>query len=208
MIQILIIFCNLYNYRAPINDRIDPRCFEKAFIRAWVFFTDKGITVDNYNKVLLNTKKTLNHGSLLRRNLRKGIIDFSDIPVKEEYIEEIQNSGGILLHRSKWLNAASFLINRDNLVKIASYDFVHKIIPVAKYNKISDTEIVLQDTTGILTNRQIQMFKIDSLHKIGIFGSNVKVGFLDTGLRRTHIALESLKVIAEYDFLGGDQIYL
>ncbi|MEO0123129.1 MAG: S8 family serine peptidase [candidate division WOR-3 bacterium] len=208
MIQILIIFCNLYNYRPPIGDKIDPKCFEKEFVRAWVFFTDKGVTVSNYNNVLLNAKKYLNPASLLRRNLRNGIFDFGDIPIKEEYIEEIQNSGGILLYRSKWLNAASFILTRDNLTSIASYDFVYRITPVAQYNKIIETEITLQDTTGALTNKQLQMFKIDSLHKIGVFGSNVKIGFLDTGLRRTHIALESLKVIAEYDFLGGDQIYL
>lgn len=208
MIQLLIIFCNLYSYRPAMSDKIDPKCFEKEIIRAWVFFTDKGITVDNYNDVLLNTKKYLNSASLLRRSLRNGIIDFGDIPIKEEYIEEIENCGGILLYRSKWLNAASFLLTRANLLEIASYDFVYKVTPVAQYNKIRETETTLQDTTGALTNRQLQMFKIDSLHKIGVFGSNVKIGFLDTGLRRTHVALESLKVIAEYDFLGGDQIYL
>jgi len=208
MIQILIIFCNLYNYRAPLDDKIDPRCFEQEFVRAWVFFTDKAVSIEKYNEVLLHTKKNLNPNSLLRRNLRKGIIDFGDIPIKEEYVEEIENAGGILLYRSKWLNAASFLLSRDNLEKIAGYNFVYRIIPVAKYNKISESVVALQDTTGALTTKQLQMFKVDSLHKIGVFGSNVKIGFLDTGLRRTHIALESLKVIAEYDFLGGDQVYL
>ncbi|MCX7995187.1 MAG: S8 family serine peptidase [candidate division WOR-3 bacterium] len=205
---VIILFCDLYNFRAPHHEKIDPRCFTNEFVRAWVLFTDKGVKIDHYQAVLKSTTETMHSDVLRRRMLRKGIIDYGDIPVREEYIEEIQNEGGILLYRSKWLNAASFLIHRDDLHRIADFEFVYRIIPVSCYNKINDTEISLQDTIGLLTDRQLKMFNIDSLHKLGVFGSGVKIGFLDTGLRRKHNALENLKVIAEYDFLSGDQIFL
>lgn len=208
MIEFLIIIGSLSNLCGMSDNKIDPRCLKNDFVRAWVFFTDKGVSIDDYHNLLNHVRNNLHINSLIRRNLRNGIIDFGDIPIKEEYIEEIKNTGGILLHRSKWLNAASFIFAREMLEKVAGLEFVHKIVPVAKFNKIQEKEIVFQDTNEVPTTRQLQMFKIDSLHRIGVFGSNVKIGFLDTGLRRTHIALESLKVIAEYDFLGGDQIYL
>ncbi|MEO0185468.1 MAG: hypothetical protein ABIL20_06690, partial [candidate division WOR-3 bacterium] len=209
MLQILIIFSSLLNYRAPAGNKIDPRCFEKEYVRAWVFFTDKGITTDRYNEVLRDIEKKINPNSLMRRKLRNGIIDYSDIPLREEYIEEIEKLGAIVLYRSRWLNGASFMISRNDLENIARLAFVHKIIPVAHFtSNLIENETALQETTNIYTARQLQMFNIDSLHKIGVYGSNIRVGFLDTGLRRTHIALDSVKVIAEYDFLGGDQVLL
>lgn len=208
MLTIFIIISSLYNYRAPLVEKVDPRCYEKEYVRAWVFFTDKGITTDQINRALTLTRNTLNRDALMRRSLRNGIIDYGDFPVCEDYIESIENLGGILLHRSKWLNGASFIINRDMLEKIARLDFVYKIASVAGYKDIQEAEVALQDTDGIYTAQQSKMFNIDSLHKLGVFGSNIKIGFLDTGLRRTHIAVESVKVIAEYDFLSGDQLYL
>ncbi|MGQ9817829.1 MAG: S8 family serine peptidase [bacterium] len=208
MLYILIIVSSLYNYRVPLANKIDPRCFEKEYVRAWIFFTDKGVRTEQINQVLTFTKQSLNKNVLIRRNLRNGVIDYGDIPIYEDYITTIENLGGILLHRSRWLNGASFIINRDILEKIGQLDFVYKIASVAGYKNIEETEIALQDTEGFYTKQQLSMFNIDSLHKLGVFGSNIKIGFLDTGLRRTHVAVESVKVIAEYDFLSGDQLYL
>lgn len=208
MLTILIIISSLYNYRAPLVEKVDPRCYEKEYVRAWVFFTDKGINTDQLGKALTLTRKSLNKNALHRRNLRNGTIDYADLPVREEYISTIENIGAILMHRSRWLNGASFIINRDILEKIAQLDFVYKIEPVAGHRDIDESELALQDTDAVYTARQLNMFNIDSLHKLGVFGSNIKIGFLDTGLRRTHVAVESVKVIAEYDFLSGDQVFL
>ncbi|OPX18395.1 hypothetical protein BXT86_01360, partial [candidate division WOR-3 bacterium 4484_100] len=66
---------------------------------------------------------------------------------------------------------------------------------------VQDTEIY-----G-LSYRQLKMFNIDQVQDLGITGAGVKVGILDTGLRRRHTALSDIDVIAEYDFLGGDQVF-
>ncbi len=208
MLTILIIISSLYNYRAPLVEKVDPRCYEKEYVRAWVFFTDKGITTDQLGRALTLARNSLNKNTLNRRILRNGTIDYADLPVREDYISTIENLGATLLHRSRWLNGASFIINRDLLEKIARLDFVYKIMSVAGYKDIQEAEAALQDTDGVYTAQQLKMFSIDSLHKLAVFGSNIKIGFLDTGLRRTHVAVESVNVIAEYDFLSGDQVYL
>uniref|UniRef100_A0A7C4XLL3 Peptidase S8/S53 domain-containing protein n=1 Tax=candidate division WOR-3 bacterium TaxID=2052148 RepID=A0A7C4XLL3_UNCW3 len=204
----LLLLSALYNYRAPLINKIDPRCYENEIVHAWVYFTDKGITAEEINRVLEGIKRRMNYSSINRRILRKSQVYYEDIPVKEDYIEEVIARGGILLYRSKWLNAASFLLNRADLEEIAKLDFVYKITPVARSKNIREIEKSVQQDTGLLTDRQLRMFNIDSLHKLGVFGSNVRVGFLDTGLRRKHIALDSVKVIAEHDFLSGDQIFM
>jgi len=207
--MILFIFCFFYNYRAPLVDKVNPRCYEKEHIRAWVYFTDKGIKIDEYSKAIQAVKTKMDMMSLRRRTLRKGIIDYGDIPINEDYIGEVEAIGGLLIKKSKWLNAASFWISREELNKIADLNFVYKITPVAYYRGPTETEVAIQDTAIYgFSYRQLKMFNINKLHEKTILGSNVKIGFLDTGLRKRHIALSNIKLIAEYDFLGGDQIYV
>jgi hypothetical protein len=209
MIQILFIFCAMFNYRAPLKNKVDPRCYEKDYVRAWVYFTDKGITTENYSNALDAVQATMNRASFERRALRKGVIDYADIPLDQEYVDEVEACGGLLIRQSKWLNAASFWIAREDLDATASLDFIFKITPVASFRGPGETELVQQDTTVFgISYQQLNMFNIDELHDKGIFGSNVKVGILDTGLRRKHIALNNIKVTAEHDFLSGDQIFL
>ncbi len=204
-----LLWCALANYRAPLVNKVDPRCFTNEVVRAWVYFTDKGISEEELPEALNVVKQRMNSSSLMRRNLRNSTIDYADIPVNDDYIEEIERCGGLLLYRSKWLNAASFLIAREDLEEIAQLEFVYKITPIAKFKRIEELEMkITQQDTSLHTTKQLAMFHIDSLHRLGVYGTNVKVGFLDTGLKRRHAALESIKVIAEYDFLGGDQAFM
>jgi len=218
MLQIILIFCSayagslqrneMYGYRVPLENKVDQNCYIDRYVRSWVYFTDKGVSVENYNKVLQTLIKNMEKASYERRLLRGGVIDYADIPIQRDYIYEVEVRGGLLIRESKWLNAASFWIAREDLDNIANLDFVHKITKVASFENPEDFESVLIDTSLFgLTYKQLNMFNIDELHDQGFFGSDVKIGILDTGLRRVHASLDKVKVVAEHDFLGGDQIY-
>jgi hypothetical protein len=211
MLTVLFILGVMYDYRSPLQNKVDPRCYADAHVRAWVYFTDKNVTVEDYGDAIRTVRGQLTDASKQRRALRGGVTDYADIPVYENYIAEVEANGGLPVTRSKWLNAASFLIAIEDLDRIAQLDFVYKITKVAPFRAPQETEATVQDTTIYgFTYQQSQMFGIDRVHEMGIFGSNVKVGFLDTGLRRTHIAVspEVVDVFAEYDFLSGDQIWM
>lgn len=210
MLTVLFLLGIMYDHRAPLESKVDPRCYQEDLVRVWVHFTDKNVTVQGYNAAVEAARQQLADESIRRRLLRQGVTDYADIPVCEDYIREVEASGGLLITRSKWLNAASFFAARDDLDRIAGLDFVHKITKVAPFRapEEQEIEVTLQDTALYgLTYRQLQMFGIERVHDMGIFGSNVRVGFLDTGLRRRHLALSNVDVIAEHDFLGGDQIF-
>ncbi|KPJ70590.1 hypothetical protein AMJ52_09705, partial [candidate division TA06 bacterium DG_78] len=157
MVYALLIFCTMYpaslqkggmyGYRAPLSHKVDPRCYEESVVRAWVYFTDKGITTDTYSKTLDAVRSSMSSASRERRALRKGVIDYADIPLNRDYVDEVEAHGGLLIEQSKWLNAASFWITREDLDAIASLDFIFKITPVASFRGPGETEIVLQDTT-------------------------------------------------------------
>jgi hypothetical protein len=198
----------MHNYRAPLLNKVDSRCYENDYVRAWVYFTDKGIHIADYDKAINIVRKNMGKASLLRRALRDGTIDYADIPTYDEYINEVELHGGVLCKKSKWLNAASFWIAKADLDRIANLPFIHKITKVADFKGPSDIETVVQDTAVFgITYQQFKMFNIDSLHSRGIFGSGVKIGILDSGLRRKHTALANIRVIAEHDFLEGDRIF-
>ena len=208
MLVFLFMLGVMYDYRAPLENKVDPRCYLNDHARAWVYFTDKGISTDQYDSAIRAARKQLTAASLERRALRQGITNYADIPLYEDYIDAVEAHGGLLVTRSKWLNAASFIIGQDDIDQIAQLDFVHKIVRVAPFRAPQDVEVAVEDTAIYgLTYRQSQMFGIDRVHEMGIFGSNVRVGFLDTGLRRTPIAVTNVNVLAEYDFLEGDQIF-
>lgn len=208
MIYILLIFSTLYGYRTPLVNKVNPRCYDENYVRAWVYFTDKNVEIDDYQKAIEVVRSKLNTASLERRLLRRGVIDYADLPLSQDYIDEIEAREGLLMKESKWLNAASFWIAKEDLDNIAELDFVYKITKVASFRSPGETEIALQDTTGFgIAYQQLKMFNIDKVQDKGIFGSNVKVGILDTGLRKKHIALNNITVLAEHDFLGGDQIF-
>lgn len=221
MLQILLILCTVssatpqqqvfYGYRAPLREKVDPRCYREPYVRAWVYFTDKGIRPDEYNKALDAVRARIHRRSLERRIVRGGTIDYADIPLFHDYIEEVESHGGLLITTSKWLNAASFWIAQENLNQIGQLPFVYKITKVALYRSFGtqETETAVIDSAVFgLSYQQSKMFSIDKLHDLGVFGSNVRVGILDTGLKRSHNALTYTKVIGEHDFLSGDQLFM
>jgi hypothetical protein len=205
---LILSIAQLYGYRSPLPDKIDPRCLSSDHARVWVYFTDKGVSVEDIGRAVSAARSRMKPEAVRRRTLRRGITDYADLPLCEDYIAEIEARGGIFLARSKWLNAASFLIDREDVDAVARLPFVYRIASVAQFSGSVERESAVLDTAVFgLAKRQFQMFNIDTLSAIGVTGAGVRVGFLDSGLRRVHSALANINVTAEYDFLGGDRLY-
>ena len=107
MLTVLFLMGVMYDYRAPLQNKVDPRCYTDTHVRAWVYFTDKNVTVEQYDAAVMAARRTLTDEALQRRALRRGVTDYADIPVYEDYVAEVEANGGLLITRSKWLNAAS-----------------------------------------------------------------------------------------------------
>ena len=61
---------HMYGYRAPLENKVDHRCFEKDYTRAWVYFTDKNVPNTAYEKMLTSVTAQLNPSSLTREIMR------------------------------------------------------------------------------------------------------------------------------------------
>src|SRR5258706_8477744 len=188
----------------------------RAQKKYWVYFIDKGPSVAGPTSS--ESSSHLTSRALHRRAkvLPPGmLVDFQDMPLSQRYLQAIRDEGGVLANESRWLNAASFYLAPELLEPISHFPFVIRVAPVASFGGRKEelpagkyAAPALPVSTSIdygesLT--QVEAINATSLHDLGITGSGVLVGMLDSGFRwRVHEALRTRHVIAEYDFVFKD----
>jgi hypothetical protein len=147
--------------------------------------------------------------------------DFDDLPPCERYVAEVQALGGTLRRRSAWLNAASFRMGPEAIARVARLPFVHEVRLVAKvWQPLDEARYSLpyetgrrvrrEDTTAYkefygLAYAQNYMLGVPQVYGRGLTGAGVRLGLLDTGLRRIHPAVRGITVVGQHDFLVGDR---
>jgi subtilisin family serine protease len=180
----------------------------------WVYFIDKGPSVASPSssesrltpRALHRREKTLPPGML---------VDFQDLPLSSTYLQAIRDAGGVLANESRWMNAASFYLAPDLVDPVSRLPFVKRIAPVAAFGGHKEEQTggkyaapALPVSTSIdygSSLAQVEAIHATLLHDLGITGSGVLVGMLDSGFRwRVHEALRTRHVIAEYDFIFKD----
>jgi|GEM_PF-346453 len=209
-------------YRAPTG--VYPRTDQAANV--WVYFADKGFRNEELTeRVLARSAPRLDVRAVERRLQALGAAgDFDDIAPYEYYISEVAELGAQLRSRSAWLNAASFRMAPEVMARAAKLPFVHRITPVAarreptreRYypleTKSGGAQGGEEDTTRFknfyrLAYDQNRMLGVPAAYARGITGSGVRLGLLDTGLKRRHQAVRGVKVVAEHDFLSRDRLF-
>jgi subtilisin family serine protease len=185
----------------------------------FVYFKDKGIDshrLSKTSKLYQEAEQLLTRESIERRKQVMGdnYITFEDLPVNENYVASLESSGINIIHKLKWFNAVSCYLTDDQLKNIQNLNFVKSIEQVRSFKKsepVEETETqqmqlnksnFLLDYGASLTQNNLS--EIPVVHDLGINGEGVIVGLLDTGFRRTIPALQSRNVIAERDFIQGD----
>lgn len=191
-------------------------------VKVWVFFTDKGIS-DKASFQSMAASITLSDKVLKRRaKVGKDYVTFADLPVMTEYVRQVEQLGAEHRRSSRWLNAASFMVNKDALSDIAALPVVAQIRPVAGFtpDRTMDALPLEKDITGetkandadaldygaALT--QLTQVNVPAVHNQGYTGAGVTLAIFDTGFRKSHEAFAQHytdgRVIAEYDFINND----
>ena len=71
MFMVLLILGVMYDYRAPLQNKVDPRCYLDDHTNIWVYFTDKGVSVDEFEDALRAVEKKMTQAARRRRALRR-----------------------------------------------------------------------------------------------------------------------------------------
>ncbi len=206
---------------SPALERFLSHCSWGDSVKVWVIFTDKGIfSQDQFQKAKANFASSLTSSALKRRLKNRVEVGFLDLPVNQDYVDEVLKLGGKLRQRSRWLNAISIQIQGDKIEKIAQLSFVRKIKKVVSFRRrppkiepIGGKPLHQKGITGYGRNYGPSLPQLDQIyvpvaHDMGFKGENVIVGMLDTGYRKDHQAFATAysenRVLAEWDFIFGD----
>jgi serine protease AprX len=216
--------------RPAENPKLDPRTEDllnklpsDSAIAVWVFFTDKGIKTDGeYRKAIQECSHQLSQRSVKRREKRgkKPLFDFTDIPVKKEYVDELRSFGVKVRTVSRWLNAAAVMANESQVQEIEKLSFVRAIEKVVTFYRqeppLSDErmgklyEAPKDQVLGYGESyAQLAQIHVPELHYLGYSGKGVLITMLDTGYFIHHQAFQDIlndgRLIATWDFINGDE---
>jgi len=199
----------------------------------WICFKDKGPGTEGIQSLqkgsalykaaeLLLTERALQR----RRKVlqEENLLCPDDVPVHQPYLDELRKLGVKLHVTSRWFNAASAFLSPEQLPLVRSLSFVREVSPVITF--LRDKEPVeenghlelppqnqrqgLRKLTGLNYGpsfEQDSVINVPAVHALGINGTGVLVGMLDTGFRwKTHEALKNSRIVAEYDFIFQDSV--
>jgi len=189
----------------------------------WVFFNDKGNETQNYfqkpstvvsEKSLKRRAKVLSEDKLISTN---------DLPVNQNYIEQIQSLGFQLKQKTKWFNGVSGWATKSELAQFANMPFVKQLDIVYKFKKDKSEEEIMKDFPEEINHNlskpqethsfnygesytQLNQITVPQVHDLGYTGAGVTICLMDAGFDRwtTHQVFDSMNVIATWDFVNGD----
>ncbi|MFH1279761.1 MAG: S8 family serine peptidase [Candidatus Eisenbacteria bacterium] len=204
----------------PVSPRLERMAAENPgkTLKAWVYFTDKGITSDvEYLRARTGAEAKLEAHAEMRR-MKMGLsslVGFHDLPVVTEYVDAVIATGARRRAITRYLNGMSAEAPIEILREIAGLPFVRSVEPVMSgrrrpvtpdrpapapaAGKASLYGLNYGDGLG-----QVEMMQVPTLHDLGLDGTGVRICLLDTGFKRTHNALTSVNVIDEWDFINDD----
>jgi hypothetical protein len=157
---------------------------------AWVFFADK----ENVATSIANPITILTQDAIDRKNLQGVTIDERDVPVNENYIQQIKAQTGITVYaKSKWMNCVYVRGTQNDIANLLTIPFVTSIeyadkslnfLPPGDTQPPSDKFQI--ETSRVVYNygsaaNQIQMLHGNFLHEQDFTGQDMKIAVLDAG---------------------------
>ena len=182
----------------------------------WIFFQDKGFTPIEKNELIQNEKRLIPDRTLKRRAKvlsASQVVDGDDLPLYPPYLGQLNQIGVQPIVSSRWLNAISARLTEEQKSQVEKLSSVSMIKRVSCYR----IDFPVHQKKSLLMKPQIynldygeslvqnEIINVPEVHDLGLDGSDVIVGMLDTGFDyKYHEALAHLEVLAEYDFINND----
>lgn len=172
----------------------------------WVYLADKDGVY--FNPIDYFDSKTIEK----RNKLGISLSQYSDKPVKDEYVDLISELVDSISFKSRWLNALFVIARPEQIQKLRQFHFVLNTNPVITQSTLSsysfekpsagsDIEKLLLAQTEIMGGNEFKKNDID--------GSGIRIAVFDGGYERVNTSSvfkhirESGNIIDTYDFVRG-----
>lgn len=194
---------------------------ENKVVKYWIFFESKSTySLQKSSQTALAKQFDISDKALKRRSKvlsPNNLLDNYDLPIDAQNIRAFLELGLQPVVRSKWLNAVSINLTPAELATVKKLPFVKKVRPVAKSILLPvpeaaavDFSLQKQQTYKLdygFSLTQNELINVPAVHDFGITGEGIIIGMIDSGFKYSgHEAFESLKLIAERDFINNDDI--
>ncbi|MCZ6776013.1 MAG: S8 family serine peptidase [Ignavibacteria bacterium] len=226
MFLITMIGIVLLSFSAFAGDKIGARLSKvlegigpNDEVVVWVYFTDKG----SHEFAKSSVPESVVSDRSIRRRLkvrhRDEVVDYTDLPVEQTYLDRVASHVVKVRHRSKWFNSVSVCATKNQINELVALSIVKKIELLARFKKNnSEIETPRTPNEGGLKSPQerkenysfdygpslgqLAQISVPEVHNTGNYAQGVIVGVFDNGFRLlTHEAFDSLDIIATYDFV-------
>ncbi len=187
----------------PQNSKIGERLTDlldktnQSKFTVWVYLKDKG---PNAEQMLANPLNLVTQRSIDRRLKVKSpqdVVDFTDLPIYQNYVDEIASKVLNVRVQAKWINAISVEVYREQIENIADLNYVNGVEVVERYIRSGDemsndnnsvettgTDEPLVDSLNYgpgSATTQITQIKANIVHNQGIYGQGVMIASFDAG---------------------------
>ncbi len=192
-----------------------------------IFFKDKGVSVSGAlhksSAVFKLAEKELSPKAIERRKQVMGednYITFEDIPLSDNYTNQIEQLGIKIENKLKWFNAVSCYLTDTQLNHLKSLSCIGKIEKVRVFNSRTDEDRLTNQNNSVQQLNKITsptslnygpslaqnaLSDIPAVHDLGITGAGVYVGILDNGFNwKINPSLQNLNVEREHDYVQND----
>jgi len=165
-----------------------------------LYFTDKGLD----KNATINPSGYLTDKAIERRLKQRISFDQADIPVNDQYIKGVSNTGIRILTRSRWFNTVVIEANADMINKLELLPYVSKIQTLGNSGKDQSSVAITvkpfseavtlspwidesnkQGTTDVYNYgtafNQINQLKGQYLHNQGYSGQGMTIAVIDAG---------------------------
>lgn len=187
---------------------------------AWVYFKDKPSATFFLNTPL----EMLTQRALDRRAAQNIALDYKDVPIEADYVNQIKAIAGIEVKaKSKWLNAlhvrgtAALINSMKSISYVERIDFANKalnqagkIVKEAKSKAPNKTKEIKANYAYGTSRNQIEMLNGTLLHQQNFTGTGKIIAIMDGGFPGVNIVqpFERLRtnnqILGGYNFVGRD----
>lgn len=212
---------NISKLSSRLSGKIINQNYEEKNL-IWIYFKDKG--ADAFRKLSV-PESFLTKESIQRRlkRIKNGEwFDEKDIPVNQNYINELKSAGIQIKHVSKWFNAVSCYADKMQLKYISDLQSVKKIDLVQKYYKSNEETEINTDVISVNPGNnspsevnygqsigQSTVINVPPVHNEGVNGDGILIAVFDAGFDNLgHTCFSNIrsKGLRTYDFVNGDTI--
>lgn len=157
---------------------------------AWVYFNNK----EDVATYLDNPLTMLTQRSLDRRATQGIALDETDVPITQNYVDEVENATGITVKAtSKWMNAVHVLGSIADIATLVNLSFVDylefaddnlntKSNPIKRsFDKFSEETISKTNYNYGGSYNQAHQIRVDYLHQLDYTGEGMMIAVLDNG---------------------------